>query len=304
MEQNPLIEIGLPAVLAVIMVGIGLTLTTGDFRRELRAPRGTVIGSIAQLLVMPALGFGIAWALRLPPLLAIGLVLCAACPGGVVSNLLVYLARANVALSIILTVVASLFTIITLPIAVNLAIAWQPTTLDAEVAMPLGRTVGLLVFVVLVPVGVGMAVRSRSPALAQRLERRIAAFGGIILALLVIGITVSLRDRFWELTVQGGPAAALLNIGGLALGVAVGAAAGLGTRDRITCAVELGLKNTTLGMVIALTIIRSEVVAVPAAMYGLFMFISAGVVIAIGRRRIAPDRPGDRSTPSPATGAG
>jgi bile acid:Na+ symporter, BASS family len=289
MAQNPLIEIGLPIVLAIIMVGIGLTLTTGHFRRELRTPRGTVIGSIAQLVAMPALGFGMAWALRLPPLLAVGLVLCAACPGGVVSNLLAYLARANVALSIILTVVASLLTIVTLPIAVNLAIAWQPTKLDAEIVMPLGRTVALLVGVVLLPVGIGMAVRARSAALAQRLERGIAVFGGVVLALLVIGIIISLRDRFWELAALGGPAAALLNLGGLGLGVGVGALAGLGTADRLTCAIELGLKNTTLGMVIALTIVGSEVVAVPAAVYGLVMFASAGAVIAFSRRRLAPD---------------
>jgi 8-oxo-dGTP diphosphatase len=91
-EQNPLVEIGLPIALFVILIGIGLTLTVRDFAREARSPRGVLVGSLAQLLVMPALGFLIAMLLSLPPAIAVGLVIIAACPGGTTSNLIAYLA--------------------------------------------------------------------------------------------------------------------------------------------------------------------------------------------------------------------
>jgi bile acid:Na+ symporter, BASS family len=108
-EDNLFIEVGLPIALFIIMVGIGLTLTVADFRREARHPRAMIVGSIAQIVAMPLLAFVIAWVLRLPPLIALGLVVLAACPGGTTSNLVALLARANVALSIVMTVVASTF---------------------------------------------------------------------------------------------------------------------------------------------------------------------------------------------------
>ncbi|MFA9430588.1 bile acid:sodium symporter family protein [Egicoccus sp. AB-alg2] len=284
MEQNPLVEIGLPIALFVIMVGIGLTLTTGDFRREARTPRGAVVGSLAQLLVMPALGFAIAALLGLPPALAVGLVIVAACPGGTSSNLITFLARANVALSIVLTVVASVVTIVTLPLFANVALGRQPVGTDVSVSVPLGRTITLLVGIVLVPVVLGMLVRRRAPARAAALERRVSAFGAAVLVVLIAGIALSLRDRFFELLAQAGPATLLLNLAGLAVGWLAARGAGLRPADRLAVAIELGIKNSTLGILIAVNVLRSEEIAVPAAVYGLLMYLSAAVLVVVGRR--------------------
>jgi bile acid:Na+ symporter, BASS family len=293
-EQNPLIEIGLPVALFVIMIGIGLTLTTGDFRREARQPKSAVIGSLGQLLLMPVLGFAIAALLSLPPAIAVGLVIVAACPGGTTSNLVAYLCRANVALSIVLTVVASLVTILTLPIAANLALRWQPTASDVAISVPLGRTIALLVGIVLVPVAIGMTVRRRSPARAAALETFVSAFGAIILIALIVGIAISVRDEFWELLAAAGPASLLLNVAGIGTGVALGALARVPKGDRLTFGVELGIKNSTLGILIAATVIGSERMAVPSAVYGLLMYLSAFALVAYGRRAAATataDRP-------------
>jgi bile acid:Na+ symporter, BASS family len=283
-EQSPLIEIGLPIALFVIMVGIGLTLTLDDFRREAEQPKGVVVGGLAQLLVMPALGFAVAALLDLEPALAVGLVIAASCPGGTTSNLVAYLARANVALSIVLTVVASLATILTLPLFVNLALRWQPAASETAIAVPAGRTILLLVAIVLLPVAIGMFVRRRAPDRAAALERAVSAFGAVVLVALIIGIALSVRDRIGELLASAGPAAILLNVGGLLVGLAVARAAGLGRADRLTTAIELGVKNTTLGILIAVTVVGSETMAVPSAVYGLLMYVSAAVVVAIGRR--------------------
>jgi bile acid:Na+ symporter, BASS family len=288
MQDNPFIEVGLPIALFIIMTGIGLTLTTADFRREARAPKGMVVGSLAQLLVMPALGFGVVALLGLPPAIAVGVVVCAACPGGTTSNLVAYLARANVALSIVLTVIASVATILTLPLFVNLAIRWQPGAIDADVAVPLGRTVALLVGIVLVPVAIGMTVRRRAPHRADALEQHVARFGAVVLVALIIAIAWSVREDIVDFLVASGPAVILLNVAGLAVGFALAAAVGLPVGDRLTFAVELGIKNTTLGLLIALTIIRSTEVSIPAAVYGLLMYASGAAVVAYGRRRIPP----------------
>src|SRR5690606_28072981 len=126
MEQGVLTEIGLPAALFVIMVGMGMTLTPRDFHEVLVAPRATLFGLLAQVLALPVISFGLAWLLSLPPALAVGLVVIAACPGGTTSNLFAYLGRGDVALSIILTVLASLITIITLPWCVVLSMLQWP----------------------------------------------------------------------------------------------------------------------------------------------------------------------------------
>lgn len=284
MQQSPLTEIGLPIAIAIIMVGIGLTLTVEDFRREARRPRGAVVGLMAQLALMPALGFAVAALLDLPPAIAVGIVVTAACPGGTTSNLIAYLARANVALSIALTVLASVATIATLPLVVDLALRWQPTIGDAAVRVPVGRTVALLVGIVLLPVAIGMAVRRRAPRRAVALERLVSAVGAVVLVALVVGIAVSVRDELGALLADAGPASILLNVGGLAIGFGVAAAAGLPIADRLTTAVELGVKNSTLGILIAVTVIGSEAVAVAPAVYGVVMYLSGAVLVALGRR--------------------
>ncbi|HEV2150002.1 MAG TPA: bile acid:sodium symporter family protein [Longimicrobiaceae bacterium] len=288
MEQSPLISIGLPVALFVIMMGIGLTLTAGDFHREARQPRGVIVGTLAQLLMMPALGFAIAALLRLPPAIAVGLVIVAACPGGSTSNLVAYLARANVALSIVLTVLASVAAIATLPLYVNLALAWQPAGAEVAVRMPVGQTVALLVGIILVPVGIGMMVRRRAPERAASLEKAVSLFGGVVLVLLIAAIVHSVRDRFWELIATAGPAAILLNLGGIAAGWLAAAAAGLSAADRLTAGIELGVKNSTIGMLVAITVIGSDTMAVPSAVYGLLMYASAFALVAYGQRTLAP----------------
>ncbi len=122
MESSPLISAGLPIALFIIMIGIGMTLTLRDFRQVAVYPKGMIVGTFAQILLMPVVAFGLAWLFGVSPAIAVGLVIIAACPGGTTSNLFVLLARGNIALSIVLTVSASLITILTLPLFTNMAL--------------------------------------------------------------------------------------------------------------------------------------------------------------------------------------
>jgi bile acid:Na+ symporter, BASS family len=284
MEQNPLVELGLPLALFVIMIGIGLTLTVGDFRREASAPRAMIVGSVAQLVGMPLLAFGIAAVLQLSATLTLGLVILAAAPGGTTSNLVALLSRANVALSIVLTVVASVVTVVTLPLAANLALLWRAEDADVVVRVPLLQSIGLLLGIVLVPVMLGMALRARRPETAIRLEPRVSVFGAAVLVVLIIAIAVDLRDELPTLIIQSGPAALLLNLGGIAMAFAL-RAVGLGARDRRTVAAELGIKNGTLAILIAVTVVGREAVAAPAAVYSVLMYLTALGLVVFGRNR-------------------
>ena len=305
MQDSPVIAIGLPVALAVIMVGIGLSLTLADFREQARTPRATIIGTLGQVLLVPAIGIAVALVMDLPPIMALGLVLVAACPGGSTSNLVTYLARGNVALSIILTVVASLVIIVTLPGWLDVAGRILPDATELTVFVPLGQTFGLLIGIILIPVAIGMVIRAKKPELAAKLERGMSAFGALVLLLAISAVAVDLGGEIIDMTIATGPAVLVFNIAVILVGGALAWIARVDRSSQLALAVEYGIKNSTLGLVIALTVVRDEEFAVPAAVYSIVMYVTAIAVIAIGRRMIAtstsqsnPDRNALRDTDS------
>lgn len=287
MQDNPVIAIGLPVALAVIMVGIGLSLTLADFRAQARTPRATIIGTLGQVLLVPAIGIAVAMAMDLPPIMALGLVLVAACPGGSTSNLVTYLARGNVALSIILTVVASLVVIVALPGWLDVAGRILPGATGLSVTVPLGQTFGLLVGVILVPVAIGMAIKAKKPALAAKLERGMSVLGALVLLLAIAAVAVDLGGEIVDMVIAVGPAVLVFNVAVILAGGALAWVARVDRASQLALAVEYGIKNSTLGLVIALTVVRDDEFAVPAAVYSIVMYVTAVAVIAIGRRMMA-----------------
>ncbi|MCG7438120.1 bile acid:sodium symporter family protein [Corynebacterium freneyi] len=303
MQDSPVIAIGLPVALAVIMVGIGLSLTLADFREQARTPRATIIGTLGQVFLVPAIGIAVALVMNLPPIMALGLVLVAACPGGSTSNLVTYLARGNVALSIILTVVASLVIIVTLPGWLDVAGRILPGATELSVSVPLGQTFGLLIGIILIPVAIGMVIRAKKPELAAKLERGMSVFGALVLLLAIGAVAVDLGGEIIDMTIATGPAVLVFNIAVILVGGALAWIARVDRASQLALAVEYGIKNSTLGLVIALTVVRDEEFAVPAAVYSIVMYVTAIAVIAIGRRVIAtsasqsnPDRNARRET--------
>lgn len=296
MESGPLISIGLPISLFIIMVGIGMTLTLRDFHQLTVNPRGMIVGSITQILLMPVVAFALAELLGLSPAIAVGLVIIAACPGGTTSNLFVLLARGNVALSILLTVSASLITIVSLPFFTNYALELYFGA-ATEIVLPVDKTIMMLVGVVLLPVSLGMLVRTRSPALAIRAEKLVSLFGGVVLALLIGGLLYGARDRIGELLAQAGLAALLLNLGGIAIGMVSSRLAGLSQRESLAVAVELGIKNGTIALMVALTLLESSDMSIPAAVYGVLMFPIGFLLVSYGRR-VIPGAPSVQASPA------
>lgn len=286
MESSPLISAGLPLALFIIMIGIGMTLTIRDFRQVAVYPKGMIVGTVAQILLMPLVAFAIASLLAVPPAIAVGLVVIAACPGGTTSNLFVLLARGNIALSIVLTVSASLITILTLPLFANAALQYYMGA-EENIVLPVGKTIGVLVGIVLLPVAIGMLVRSRKPELARKAESVVSVFGGVVLALLIVALVYGVRDQIWELLKQAGPATILLNAAGIFIGLLAGRAAGLTQRESLAVAVELGVKNGTIALMVTLTLLESSSMSIPAAVYGVLMF-PIGFMLAMYGRRVIP----------------
>ncbi len=285
METSPLISIGLPISLFIIMVGIGLTLTLRDFGQVTRNPRSIVVGTVAQILLMPLVAFAIAPFLGLAPALAAGLVIIAACPGGTTSNLFVLLARGHIALSILLTVSASLITIITLPFFTNYALQMYFGE-AANISLPVGKTIAMLVVIVLLPVALGMFIRTKAPAKAQKAEGMVSIFGGFVLLLLIIALLWGSRERLPELLAQAGPAAFLLNLAGIVIGLGLSRLAGLSQRESLAIAVELGIKNGTIALMVTLTLLESSEMSIPAVVYSVLMYGFGCILIAMGRRLV------------------
>lgn len=271
MVDSALINIGLPIALFIIMIGMGLTLTLRDFREVLIEPRGTLYGLVAQIVLLPALAFLLAWSIGLDGAMAVGLVVIAACPGGTTSNIFAFVGGGDVALSVILTVLASLIAIVTLPLYITLALDWFQGQ-ERAVELPVRKTLVALLLITVLPLVIGMLVRRFLPKVAAFGERVVGVIGLLVLVAVVVVIMVNLGDQVLVLVAQGGLVAALLNIVGLALGFLGGRALRLGRAQAFTVAIELGIKNTTLGLLVTLTLLHSEEMSVPIAVYGVMMF--------------------------------
>ena len=282
MEDSALINIGLPIALFIIMIGMGLTLTPRDFREVLVEPRGTFFGLVAQCVLLPALAFAIAWGLGLSGAMAVGLVIIAACPGGTTSNIFAFVGGGDVALSVILTVLASLIAIVTLPLYISMALDWFQGQ-EQAVELPIKRTLMALLLITVLPLIIGMLIRRFLPRVAAIGERAVGVLGLIVLVAVVVAIMAHLGERVLILVAQGGILAALLNIVGLVLGFVGGRAVGLGKAQAFTVAIELGIKNSTLGLVITLTLLHSEEMSVPIAVYGGLMFVFGFAMLGFSR---------------------
>lgn len=299
MDQSPLIDIGLPIALAIIMVGIGLSLTVGDFVVQARSPWATIVGLVGQLVLVPLVGIGIALTFDLSPLLALGVVLVAASPGGATSNLITYLARGNVALSIILTAVASVAVILTLPVWFDLGAAIIPGAGDYDVTVPIGQTFGLLLGVILIPVVIGMVLRATKPELSARIERFVGLVGLVVLVAMIVGIVIGEKDRIVDLVISVGPAVVVLNVAVILLGGFLAWICRLGRAEQIAIGVEFGIKNTTLAMLIAFTVIGSEEVGLAAAVYSIVMYVTTVALVYGGRRLMrTATEPGAATVPA------
>ncbi|MGH3474065.1 MAG: bile acid:sodium symporter family protein [Aeromicrobium sp.] len=272
--DSVLTTVGLPIALAIIMFGLGLSLTPDDFRRVRQAPVAVVVALACQLLLLPVICFGLVVLLDLSPLLGIGMMLLAASPGGTSANLFSHLFRGDVALNVTLTAVNSLISIVLLPLITGLTIRY----FDRQDTVELPLVEVLKVFaIVLVPVLVGMLVRSRWATFADRMDRPVRAGSAIILAVLVVAIVVDQRENITDYLAKIGFATAVFCALSLTIGYYVPRLFGVSGRQSVASSMEIGVHNSTLAIYVAVEILGDTEISIPAAVYSLFMFAFAAL---------------------------
>ncbi|MFI9769606.1 bile acid:sodium symporter family protein [Streptomyces sp. NPDC052415] len=272
MNDSALITTGLPIALAIIMFGLGLSLTTDDFRRVTRTPKAVVVALVLQVLVLPLVAFGLVKVFDLDPLLAVGVMLLAASPGGTTANLFSHLFRGDVALNITLTAINSVLAAITIPVITNLAI--DHFDAQGDLGLQLGKVVQVIA-VVLIPVGIGMAVRRRSADFAARSDRPVRIFSIAVLVIVSVGALLGERENLADYTQQVGLVTGIFCLASLTLGYAGARLLRLDKRQAIASSMEVGIHNTTVALTIALSVLDSTEVAIPSAVYSILMYVLA-----------------------------
>lgn len=267
----------LGALLLVLMAGMGATLTPAVFAQVLRRPRGVLIGLASQFGWMPLLAYGLAAVLELPGDLALGLLIVGCTPGGTTSNMFTYYSRADLGLSISMTVASTIAAVVMMPALLWLYVGRMAGT---ALAVPYGNIVTTLALV-LVPVGLGMWLRARRPAAAVRLEAIGSASGVAVLALLV---GTSLWRNWADLgavPAVGYLAAVSLGVLGMGLGYLAARQLGLDVPARRAVSLETGIQNSPLAFAIVLASFpessQTRILWLPLV-YALFVLISASVV--------------------------
>lgn len=262
--------------LALVMFGLGLSLTAADFQRLLKHPKAVMLALGLQVIGLPLACYAIITAFGLPPVFAIGLMLLAASPGGISANLFSHLFGGNVAMNISLTAVNTLLSIVTLPLIANWAIAHFAQS-GQVVPMQTSKLLEVIA-IVLIPVLLGMAVARKAPGFSNRMEKPVKIFSAVVLAVVTVLAIAKEWSSLSTTFVQIGPAVLLFNLVSLFAGYYLSRAAGLDKPLSTAICYEIGIHNSTLAIFVALSVLGSYQLALPAAVYSVVMYITAPLI--------------------------
>jgi bile acid:Na+ symporter, BASS family len=285
MEQSTLTAIFLPLALGIIMLGMGMTLTTSDFKKIFIYPKAVLLGLTNQLLILPLLGFAIAISFDMPPELKVGIMLLTLCPGGATSNIISHLAKADLALSVSLTAISSFVTNFSIPIFLNLSLFYFMGGSKA-IQLPVVETIIQIFLVTIFPVSIGMFIKSKFPDFTTRALKSVNIMSAVFFVLILLLAIIKERANIIPYFQQSGLPALLLNILAIALGFVSGTLFKLEYRQKVAISIETGIQNGTLAIAIALSplLLNNTAIAIPAAIYSLIMFVTATVVVLLARK--------------------
>lgn len=283
-----LINVVLPISLAIIMLSLGIGLTTADFARVAKQPKAFGIGAVCQVVLVPVAAYIVTQVFDLPAELAVGVMLLALCPGGVTSNMISKLAKGDVALSVSLTAVVSLLSILTVPVLA----AWSVLMFMGEEGPSVSvASLALAMFLIsTLPVLIGVVIRHLAPNFAIRLEPKLSLLATVLFVIIVLAALAGNWQLFVENVTTLGPALISMNVVLMALGFGLAVALGLATFSAKTVSIETGIQNATLGITLA-GIISGQTeggfstMALPSAVYGITMYLVAIPFVAWFRGR-------------------
>jgi BASS family bile acid:Na+ symporter len=270
-----------PSLIQLAMFGMGATLTVDDFARVWKMPKAVAIGCGLQYCVMPLVGFGLAFTSGLPPEIAAGIILVGSCPGGVSSNVITYLARGNIALSVTMTACSTLLSPIMTPLAMKL-LAGQLVEVD------FWKMLWVIVTTVLLPIAGGLLVNrvirwwGGSTSLAERMLSRLAMLAiCLICAIIMADAHEAMRSVGWVLVLVVG----VHNLAGYVFGYGISWLSGLSEAECRTVAIEVGLQNGGMGATIASEVLKSTQAALAAALFAPWMNVTGSILASWWRGR-------------------
>ena len=271
-----------PVCLAIIMFGLGLGLTTSDFTRVLKTPKDFFVGFLSQVILLPIIAFGLILIIPMPIEIAMGVMIIAAAPGGVTSNVLTKFANGDVALSVSLTAVVSLLAIFTVPLIVFNSANFIGVEITKEISM---KSIAVkMFFVVTVPVLFGMIVRSLMTDFIISKTLIIQRLSIILFLIVFISIWVEEWDRIVSFIARAGLVTGILNLVMIFVGYYVAKMFASGVPQRRCISLECGLQNGTLAVVVATQLFDEMVFMVPTAAYALIMFVTSIFFVLIVRK--------------------
>lgn len=283
---NIFTEIFLPITLAIITLGIGLSISVQDIKNILIKPRNISVGLFSQLVLLPIIAFAIAWITGLQAELAVGLVLIAICPGGATSNLVNFMIRGNVALSLSITVVNGLITIFTIPLIAMLAMEVFVHQ-DARIQLSFIDAVGQIFVLTVLPATTGILIRRYWTEFADNLENPLRYILPVLLFMVYGGVLFIERGEGaidLPMFLQILPYTLALNVLAYISGLYVPRLFGLNKRNQFTIAVEVGLQNSTLAIFVATRLLDNYTMALVAVVYGSFSFFTTWAFGYLSRR--------------------
>ncbi|PKG34314.1 MULTISPECIES: bile acid:sodium symporter family protein [Psychrobacter] len=270
----------IPLCLFLIMMGMGMTLITNDFKRVLKYPKAVSIGLLNQLILLPIIGFALANIMPLRPEYAVGVMLLVLCPGGTTSNLFTFLGKGDVALSVTMTAIASIITVFSIPIVLSFSLIHFMGA-GSEFQLPIIKTMISLFVITILPISIGMLIKRFAPRVADSSQVLVSRFGVTFLTFLVVFLSYVQRDIIVEALIATGPVSLLLNLSTMALGYYSSKWLGLNLAQRTSITMEVGLQNSTLSIFMALTLLSNYDMSMTPAIYTLVMFLTAGILVRV-----------------------
>ena len=285
MSITLLTQVFLPLSLAIIMLGMGMTLVPADFTRIVKYPKAILIGLTNQLILLPILGFLLVLIFKLEPIMAVGVMIIAAAPGGPTSNLITQVCKGNIALSVTLTAITSFVTILSIPLILSFALDYFGNGTETPIELPVMSTILQIMVITVIPISIGMIIRRFRPDFAKRMERPMRIASTVIFILVFIAVVVANFSMIGEAMKKVGLATLLLNIATMGLGFLTARLFSLNVKNAISITVESGIQNGTLAFVIATTILMNIEMGIPTVAYSIWMFVTGGILMwQLGKR--------------------
>jgi BASS family bile acid:Na+ symporter len=272
-------KVFLPLSLAIIMLGMGMTLIPSNFGRILKQPKAILIGLTNQLIFLPIIGFLLAISFNLNPIMAVGLMILATCPGGATSNLITQVCRGNIALSVTLTAIASIVSVLTIPFILSFALDYFGTNTDVTIKLPIFDTILQIMVITIIPISIGMLIRKFKTKFAIRMEKTMRIASTVIFILVFLAVIAANFSTIGAAMKEIGIVTLLLNIITMGLGYLTAKLFKLDLKSAISITVESGIQNGTLAFVVATSILNNVEMGIPAGAYAIWMFITGGILM-------------------------